>query len=128
MPGIALIEDDALMRALVVEWLTAEGYGVIDASQEGSTPTCGRVDAVIVDVYMPRVLGLERLRAARSAYPGVPIIAISAQFRAGMCCEGPAARSLGVDRVVAKPFERHALLRAVRSVMLPQAAAACQGA
>jgi two-component system chemotaxis response regulator CheY len=72
---------------------------------------------VIVDVYMPRALGVERLRSARRAYPGVPIIATSGQFRAGLDCAGSTAQALGVDRVIAKPFGRNALLDAVRSVI-----------
>ena len=59
----------------------------------------------------------ERLRAARHTYPDVPIIAISGQFRAGLDGAGSAAQALGVDRVIAKPFGRKALLDAVRSVI-----------
>jgi DNA-binding response OmpR family regulator len=123
MPGIAIIEHDALMRALITEWLAAEGYDVIDGSRGDGAASNVDVDVVIVDVYMPRALGVERLREARGAYPGVPIVAISAQFRAGVSCEGSAARALGVDRVVAKPFDRAALVHAVRSVTGPPVAA-----
>jgi hypothetical protein len=42
---------------------------------------------------------------------------MSGQFRADVRCEGAAAKVLGVDRVIAKPFTRAALLREVRSVM-----------
>lgn len=118
MPGIVIIEDDVLMRSLVAEWLTAEGYR-LDALPRDGVPTRGPAQLVIVDLYMPRHLGAERLRSARAAYPGTPIIAISAQFRAGVRCEGPAAHALGVDRVIAKPFDREALLHAVRSVIGP---------
>ena len=72
---------------------------------------------MIVDVYMPRHMGIERLRSARGKYPGVPIIAISGQFRPSMECAGPAARTLGVDRMTAKPFKREALLDAVGSLI-----------
>jgi DNA-binding response OmpR family regulator len=128
MPGIAIIEHDALMRALLAEWLAAEGYDVIDGSRGDGAAANADVDLVIVDVYMPRALGVERLREARIAYPGVPIVAISAQFRAGVSCEGYAARVLGVERVVAKPFDRQALVDAVRSVTRPPVASVRQGA
>ena len=45
------------------------------------------------------------------------IIATSAQFRLGVDGAGSAARALGVERVIAKPFSREALLHAVRSVI-----------
>ena len=116
MSRIVIIEDDPLMRSLLAEWLTAEGYGVESVAGDNAQPSPS-VDLVIVDVYMPRWLGVERLRSARRAYPGVPIIASSGQFRAGLDCAGPAAQALGVERVMAKPFSREALLDAVRSVI-----------
>ena len=116
MSRIVIIEDDPLMRSLLAEWLTAEGYGVESVAGDKARPSPS-VDLVIVDVYMPRWLGVERLRSARRAYPGVPIIASSGQFRAGLDCAGPAAQALGVERVMAKPFSRETLLDAVRSVI-----------
>jgi DNA-binding response OmpR family regulator len=114
MSRIVIIEDDVLMRALMAEWLTEEGYCV---GTHVDHEAYGPADLVIVAVYMPRHLGTERLRAARSAYPGVPIIATSGQFRAGVRCAGPAARALGADRVIAKPFGRDALLDTVQSII-----------
>src|SRR6266550_7963187 len=116
MSRIVIIEDDPLMRSLLAEWLTAEGYGVESVAGDKAQPSPS-VDLVIVDVYMPRRLGLELLPSTRRAYPGVPIIAISGQFRAGLDCAGPAAQALGVERVMAKPFSRETLLDAVRSVI-----------
>ena len=116
MSRIVIIEDDPLMRSLLAEWLTAEGYGVESIAGDNAQPSPS-VDLVIVDVYMPRCLGVERLRSARRTYPGVPIIASSGQFRAGLDCAGPAAQALGVERVMAKPFSRETLLDAVRSVI-----------
>jgi DNA-binding response OmpR family regulator len=118
MPGIAIIEDDVLMRSLLAEWLTADGYRVNALARDGA-PARVSADLVIVDLYMPRHLGSERLHAARAAYPGAPVIAISGQFRSDVRCAGPAAQALGVDRVIAKPFSREALLHAVRSVIGP---------
>ena len=116
MSRIVIIEYDLLIRSLLAEWLTADGYRVHGLAEDNAQ-TPPPVDLVIVDVYMPRGLGVERLRSARRAYPGVPIIAISGQFRAGLDCAGATAQALGVDRVIAKPFGRKALLHAVRSVI-----------
>jgi DNA-binding response OmpR family regulator len=116
MSGIVIIEDDVLMRSLLAEWLTAEGYPV-SALEGDAAPAHTPATLVILDLYMPRHLGAARLRVVRAAYPDTPIIAMSAQFRSGVRCEGPAAHALGVDRVIAKPFDRDALLHAVRSVI-----------
>ena len=116
MSRIVIIEDDVLMRSLLAEWLTSEGYRV--HALDGDAPPAGMpARLLILDLYMPRDLGAQRLRAARAAYPDTPIIAVSAQFRSGVRCEGPAAKALGVDRVIAKPFDRRALVHAVRSVI-----------
>ena len=114
MSNVVIIEDDALMRALLTEWLTAEGYRV-EAVAGINGAALPPADLVIADVYMPRQLGAERLRSIRKSYPGVPIIAISGQFRAGVDCSGPTAKALGVESVIPKPCEREALLRVVRS-------------
>jgi DNA-binding response OmpR family regulator len=98
--------------------LSVEGYAVrtFDGRWQGSARD---PDLIIADVYMPRHLGIDRLRSVQSAFPGVPIIAISGQFRSGLCGDGPAARELGVRQVIAKPFGRTQLLMAVRAVAGP---------
>ena len=118
MLGIVIIEEDNLMRGLLVEWLSAEGYSVRTASQD-DTLAPHKVDLVIVDVYLPRDHGAERLRATKAAHPDTPVIAISGQFRSGLAGPCTAAASLGVQEVIAKPFSRRDLLAAVEHVIGP---------
>ena len=106
------------MRELLVEWLSAEGYSV-RAAAPGDAQVPDTADAVIVDVYMPRHEGANRLRAVKAAYPETPLIAISGQFRPGLFGSCTAAATLGVRQVIAKPFTRHDLLAAVHSVVGP---------
>ena len=116
--GIVIIEEDKLMRELLVEWLSAEGDSV-RAAAPAAAPVPERADLVIVDVYMPRHEGASRLRAVKAAYPETPLIAISAQFRSGLVGSCTAAAALGVRQVIAKPFTRRDLLAAVYSVVGP---------
>src|ERR1700693_677984 len=116
--GIVIMEEDKLMRELLVEWLSAEGDSVRDAAS-GDAQVPGKADAVIVDVYMPRHDGANRLRAVKAAYPETPLIAISGQFRSGLVGSCTAAAALGVRQVIAKPFTRRDLLAAVYSVVGP---------
>jgi CheY-like chemotaxis protein len=116
VPGrIVVIEDDKLMRELLVEWLSAEGYSARTAAA-GDVPAAD-TDLVIVDVYMPRHEGTNRLRAVKAAYPGTPLIAISGQFRSGLVGACSTAAALGVREVIAKPFARRDLLAAVFDVI-----------
>jgi CheY-like chemotaxis protein len=112
MSSIVIIEEDKLMRELLMEWLGAEGYSVRTAAP-GDAAAPDKADLVIVDVYKPRHEGARTLRAVKAAYPEAPLIAISGQFRSGLVGSCTAAVALGVHQVVAKPFARHDLLAAV---------------
>jgi CheY-like chemotaxis protein len=118
MSGIVIIEEDKLMRGLLMEWLRSEGYPVRTAAS-GDAQAPDKADLVIVDVYMPRHEGARRLRAVKSAHPETPLIAISGQFRPGLVGSCTAADALGVRQVIAKPFSRSDLLAAVHSVIGP---------
>jgi CheY-like chemotaxis protein len=118
MSRIVIIEEDTLMRGLLVEWLSAEGY-CVRAAGAGDAQSPDQADLVIVDVYMPRSGGAERLRAVKAAHPGTPLIAISGQFRSGLVGSCTAAEALGVRQVIAKPFSRGDLLAAVHDVIGP---------
>ena len=104
------------MRGLLTEWLSAAGYAVLGRSPNGSA---GPPDLVIVNLYMPRQAGVDAVRSVQQAHPGIPVIAISAQFRAGLDGSWWAARALGVRELIAKPFTRSDLLRAVQAVIGP---------
>jgi CheY-like chemotaxis protein len=115
---IVIMEEDKLMRELLVEWLSAEGYSV-RAAAPGDAKVLHKSDLVIVDVYMPRHEGASTLRAVKAAYPETPLIAISGQFRSGLVGSCTAAAELGVRQVIAKPFTRRDLLSAVHGVLDP---------
>ena len=106
------------MRGLLTEWLSAAGYAVRSGRRHDPAPTDG-AELVIVDLYMPRQSGSQVVRAVQQAHPGIPVIAISAQFRPGLEASSCAARALGVRHLMAKPFTREELLAAVRAVVGP---------
>ena len=115
MSSIVIIEEDQLMRGLLVEWLSAEGYSVRAGAPGDTQPNIA--DLVIVDVYMPRHEGAKTLRTVKAAYPESSMIAISGQFRPGLAGPCTTAEALGVAQVIAKPFTRHDLLVAVEDVI-----------
>jgi DNA-binding response OmpR family regulator len=115
MSSIVIYEEDDLMRALLREWLSQAGYRVHEGGPHGANGEVAE-DLVIVSVYMPKHSGLQ-MREIRAAHPGTPLIAISGQFRSGLPAAGMAARTLGVQRVLAKPLDRCELLKSVRSVI-----------
>ena len=116
MSNIVIYEDNDLMRALLREWLCEAGYRVRAGSLCGLR-SAGPADLVIVSVYMPKHAGAQLVRETQAAHPGTPLIAISGQFRSGLAANGATAQSLGVQRVIAKPLTRTALLEAVRAII-----------
>jgi len=118
MQRIVIVEEDKLMRDLLAEWLSAEGYSV-RAVASGDIQLKDKADLVIVDVYMPRRGGLSRLRELQAANPQTPIIAISGQFRPGLTGPCKTAREFGAHQVIAKPFTRRDLIAAVHDVIGP---------
>jgi CheY-like chemotaxis protein len=122
MLRIVVVEEDHLMRRLLVEWLEAAGHEVhafSNASDAAGPPP----DVVITDLYMPRRGGREKLAEVRTRWPGTPLIAMSGQFHEAGWAPSGVARELGAERLIAKPFARETLLSAVREATLKAPAA-----
>jgi DNA-binding NtrC family response regulator len=112
-----VIEDDASIRANIVELLTEEGYEAVAAEHGGQGLALAKREVpalVICDIRMPEMNGFEVLEALRGAPEtrAVPFIFLSAaadraDVRRGM--------NLGADDYVTKPFTRTELLDAVRA-------------
>jgi DNA-binding response OmpR family regulator len=118
MLNVVLYEEDFLMRDLLQEWLTEAGYYVRTASARDLAADAA-ADLVIASVYMPKNAGVEFVRNLRAAHPATPIIAISGQFRFGLCQAGATAQALGVQQVIAKPLVRNDLVNSVRAMIGP---------
>jgi DNA-binding response OmpR family regulator len=116
MQHIAIYEEDYLTRTLLREWLSEAGYRVQGGTPFNPNPAYS-ADLVIASVYMPKNAGVQWIREIQAAHPGTPLIAISGQFRSGLCAGGATAQSLGVQQVIAKPLIQRDLLEAVRGIM-----------
>ena len=112
------------MRALLKEWLGEAGYQVSAPAPREPAPQ-PPADLVIVSVSMPKHVGTQMIREIQTAHPGAPIIALSAQFRSGLCDMGATARALGVQQVIAKPLSRTDLLESIRAIMARQSRPGC---
>jgi DNA-binding response OmpR family regulator len=113
---IVIYEEDQLTRNLLREWLQEVGYGVRRGALD-EAQCRRRADLVIASVYMPKQSGNGWLRDIQAAHLGTPVIAISGQFRSGLCPDGATAETLGVRQVIAKPLIRADLLAAVRAMI-----------
>jgi two-component system response regulator HydG len=78
---ILVVEDDPEMLALVSEHLEGEGYAVVGTPQGIQAVARVRAeefDAVLTDLKMPGVDGMEVLKATREVRPSVPVILVTA--------------------------------------------------
>ncbi len=122
MGGVVIVDDDPLMRSLLLEWVGGAGYTASALAHAHADVPAGEL--LIMDIFMPRGDGARQLQRARAAHPHTPIIAISGQFERGLDASAATAESLGVHRLIAKPFTRQTLLDAIRAAIGPPRAGA----
>ena len=109
-----MIEDDAQVREylrLALELhehqaLTADNGRQALAYLEGHA-----VDAVITDVFMPEMDGIETLAVLHKKFPDIRVVAMSGRPGVDYLAT---ARELGVTRTLRKPFEISELLAALK--------------
>ena len=106
--NVVVFEKDPLIRPLVERWLSEAGYQV--APPEETT------NPVLVIADTPDPSAAEALIHSLQVY-AAPILILSARFRRGLAGSAEAARRLGVEKVLPKPFTRNEFLSAVREAL-----------
>ncbi|MBI3802498.1 MAG: sigma-54-dependent Fis family transcriptional regulator [Nitrospirae bacterium] len=103
---ILIVDDEESVRSYLATLLTSEGYEV--SSAEGGMEAISMIkqqlspSAVILDVMMPQVDGLETLRRIREMDEVIPIIMLSA---VGQTATIVKAMKMGASDYLTKPFE-----------------------
>ena len=120
MADILVIEDDAIMREAVAEWLRAAGYGVRTAEDgdAGLASVSAALPALVVtDLHMPGTGGAAVIGELKQRHPEIPVIAISGLFESGFGMSADDVVALGAARALAKPFKRRDLLSIVAELL-----------
>ena len=128
---VLLVEDHRTMRELICDHLTERGFAV-DAVGRGeqalAAAAVARMDAVILDLGLPDIDGMQVLASLRASRPDLPAIILTARDRVDDRLLGLNA---GADDYVVKPFnllELEARLRAVlRRAAAPRETRYCLG-
>jgi two-component system response regulator MprA len=116
-PRILVVDDDKAVRDSLRRSLEFNGYEVALAA-DGAEALAGiggiAPDAVVMDVMMPRLDGIEATRALRTAGNDLPILVLTARDSVGDRVEGLDA---GADDYLTKPFALEELLARLRALL-----------
>ena len=110
---VLVIEDNADLRDYLRLALRSGGYEVLTArnGKEALALLDGHpLHAVVTDLFMPEMDGIETIAALRRSMPGVRVIAMSGRPGVDYLT---VAKELGVSHALRKPFEIDELLKAL---------------
>jgi two-component system, OmpR family, KDP operon response regulator KdpE len=114
---VLVVEDDDGIRQSLFETLGALGFAVGEASRGEealSRLTMADYDAVLLDINMPGMGGMEACQKISQAYPGLPIIMLTVREEED---DKVRALDLGADDYVTKPFQIRELTARLRSAI-----------
>ncbi|MCK6529298.1 sigma-54 dependent transcriptional regulator [Myxococcota bacterium] len=114
---ILVVDDEAANREALQRILARDGYDVESAASGDQALAALRAspfDLLLTDLKMPRMDGVELLRAARVVAPDVEAILMTAYGTVEVAVE---AMKEGAYDFLTKPLKRHELLRAVEKAL-----------
>jgi len=119
---ILIVDDEEMLRELLVEQLTEVGYAVYEASNgveaiEVLKRLCAEqveVDAVVLDMNMPKMDGAKAFAEIRTLFPKMPILIATGY------AEDDVVRQLqqtGTSGVLVKPYDADLLLEKLNALL-----------
>jgi two-component system response regulator MprA len=116
-PRLLVVDDDSAVREALAIMLTLEGFEVT-ALEAGWQVTrallAERPDAIVLDVAMPGLDGLEVCRRMRASGDHTPVLMLTARAE---LAERVAGLEAGADDYLVKPFARVELIARLRALL-----------
>jgi DNA-binding NtrC family response regulator len=119
---ILVVDDNQDIRDFTQIALEAAGYGVHTATEGVQALAMQRerpADVLVTDIFMPGREGISTIAGFKAEFAGTRIIAMSAGGGTGKHDFLSAAKLIGADATLRKPFTADQLLDAVRKVLQP---------
>lgn len=121
LPGVLVVDDDLTVRRTLGVNLRARGYTphyAATGEQALDLAAEHRPDAVLLDLALPAMSGLDVLRSLRG-WSDVPVVVVSGDDRQATKVE---ALDAGADDYVTKPFSMRELFARLRALLRRRAA------
>lgn len=118
---ILVVEDEKSLNRVITKRLESEGYSVdscFDGEEALHFASVGEFDAVVMDIMMPKINGIEVVRRLRDRNDKTPVIFLTAKDSVSDRVTGLDA---GAEDYLVKPFAFEELLARIR-VMTRKAA------
>lgn len=115
--NILVVDDEAVLAELVSMALRYEGWDIVTAADGASAIAAARAtrpDAVVLDVMLPDMSGLDVLRKLRETNPNVPVLVLTAKDAVEDRIAGLTA---GGDDYVTKPFSLEEVVLRLRALL-----------
>ena len=117
MPTVLVVDDDPTVSEVVVAYLERAGMvaeRVSDGAAALATASQRSPDAVVLDLMLPGIDGLEVCRRLRAQRPDLPILMLTAR---GEEEDRILGLEVGADDYVTKPFSPRELVLRVQSLL-----------
>lgn len=115
---ILICDDAAVMRMMLKNILTKNGYEVVGEADDGSVAITKyketKPDLVMMDITMPEMSGIQALKKIREYDPNAAVIMCSAMGQQTMVIDSIES---GAKDFVVKPFQAERVLEAVKRVV-----------
>jgi two-component system chemotaxis response regulator CheY len=117
MAKILVVDDAAFMRLRAVKLLQEAGHSVLEAENGRiavDVYNAEKPDAVLMDITMPEMDGLDALSAIRASDPGARVAMLTAMGQQAIVMD---AIKRGARDFVVKPFAPDRVLGAVNKLL-----------
>ncbi len=117
--AILVVDDEPMVRMLVMETLEEQGYAAIEAADAPSAidilKSPGRIDLLVTDVTLPGQNGRQLADAAKLLRPDLKVL-----FMTGYAHNievGNGSAMAGGMEIITKPFSLDGLVKKIRAMM-----------
>ena len=113
-----VVDDSEVMRKVLTGALSRADITDVEQAADGKEAVDmvanNTYDLVLMDWYMPNMLGIDAVKAIRAAGSKVPIIMVTTEAEKSRVIE---ALKAGANNYIIKPFEPNAIVAKIKEVL-----------